>query len=286
MVFVGAISDNKAEEGEAPLLLRFIEENKDLKSFLRKVDTAFRVDSVSSFICGLDRSACGAEKCWDDDNTIASAYTACTACTDYTGYYTANTFRTEASGGTYDSRETHGTYGTYGTYATNGTYGTTNDIVESEVDRRDGAEESNGLSDDDESTVVAANHLAKKTEEEPSAEIPTILPISVMLDSKEESTIVAANHLTKKTEVEPSEISIGVPFAVEFDSKEQSIPWKDYSNPAPLLTPPPAIEMTEEDYYTTSSAQTTENRNRTSIVSKKVKNIFSSGLRKSSQASI
>ena len=285
MVFAGASEDTKAEEGETPLMLRFIEEHKDLKAFLRKVDNTFRVDSVSSFICGLDRSACGIEKCWDDENTMASAYTACTACTDYTGYYTVDTFRTEATGGTYDSRETYCTYGTYGTYATHGTYGTTTDLVESEVERREEAEENSDLSDSDESTVVAANRLAQKTEVGLS-KIPIILPMAVKLDSKEESTVVAANQLTEKKDTAPSETPIIPPIAIEFDSKEPSIPWKDYSNPAPLLTQPPAIEMTEEDYYTTSSAQTTENRNGTSMMSKKVKNIFTFGLRKSSQASI
>ena len=238
------VSDSKAEEGDPPLLLRFIDENKTLKSFLRKADDAFRVDSISSYVCGFDSwiggdGTCGADKCWDDDNTLATAYTACTACTDYTGYYT------EATGGTFDSR---GTYDTYRTYGTTETTEKDNDvIVESEDEQRDGAEESSGITDDDASA---------------------------------EATVVAANLLAERKEMGLSEIPIILPVAIEFNAKEQTIPWKDYSN-QPTITPA-AVELVEEDLYTRTN-QTTEKK--TSIVSKKVRYLVSSGLRKSSKSS-
>ena len=90
-------------------LLRFVDENKMLKSFLRKADDAFNVDFISNFICDVDRTCgYGPVKCWDDDNTIATAYTNRTAYTEFT----AGTIRTGATGGTFDSRETHGTFDT------------------------------------------------------------------------------------------------------------------------------------------------------------------------------
>ena len=241
------VSDSKAEEGDPPLLLRFIDENKTLKSFLRKADDAFRVDSISSYVCGFDSwiggdGTCGADKCWDDDNTLATAYTACTACTDYTGYYTAGTFRSEA---TFDSR---GTYDTYRTYDTTESTEKDNDIiVESEDEQRDGADENSGITDDDASA---------------------------------EATVVAANLLAERKEMGLSEIPIILPVAIEFNAKEQTIPWKDYSNQPTIA--PAAVELVEEDLSTRTN-QTTEKK--TSWVSKKVKNMITSGVPKSSKSS-
>ena len=255
MTFAGASADNKADEdeGEAPMMLRFIDENKTLKLLLRKADTAFRVDSISSYVCGFDSwvggdGTCGADKCWDDDNTLATAYTACTACTDYTGYYTMGTFRTEATGVTFDSRVTSDTYGTY-MYDTTETTEKENDIVESDDERRDEVEEISGMSGDDASA---------------------------------DATVVAANLHTEKKKMGPkcTEIPIIPPIAIEFNSKEKTIPWKDYSDPT--ITPL-AVELTEGDYFTSTTNATEKKKSR---LPEKVKNIFTSGLRKSSQASI
>mmetsp|Transcript_29650 Transcript_29650/g.86377 ORF Transcript_29650/g.86377 Transcript_29650/m.86377 type:complete len:235 (-) Transcript_29650:3006-3710(-) len=230
------VHHNDGDDGDSPLVLRLIDET--LNSYLRRADKALRVGSISRYyLCGLDwangDSICGADKCWDDDNTLATAYTACTACTDYTGYtnYTDGTFRTEVTGGT---------YGTYHTYESYGTYETTekgNGIIESVEEEREESEEIGAKSfghDGDDATV--------------------------------DETVVAANRVVVTTKVPP--------IVIEVNTKKNSIPWKDYSCSESLAT-----EITEEDYCMCMSPKNAK-KGKEGIVSKRVKRVFASGLRK------
>ena len=237
VVSEGASGSGKAHSSKA---------ESNLESFYCRVDDALNLDSfnVKGWLGLGDESICGSEKWWDDDNTLATTYTAftaCTACTDYTGF----TGCTDYTG--YTSNTGYCTTSTQGTYATRDERISSekdDDATKSREEIRDDTEASGGLTDDDlsdDATAIAANQLTENNN------------ISAESNTEEENAIPPIDMMP-----------IVPPTAIEFNANEGTIrpatgtsTEVDYSSsPAhvlPTTSNLPAIAVTVADYSKNSN---------------------------------